>query len=377
MDIHLTVDSQSGVTIAEQIRQQLIWLITSGQLLPGQPLPSIRQLAFQTEVNLHTIRKVYLKLEEDGFVRTNRGKRAVVAAYTAASLAGIAGARRSHTIGVILPNLANPFYHQMLEGVDEIAGRDGCLVFVCSSRENPELVFRYLAQLSARHVDGIIVVSQDLGVKLPRASKEDGRSTLPIVMVDWPEADTDVVLLDLENAGYLATRHLVEHGHRRVGLLTVNKDAANITPVNLGYAKAMREFGIEPDTSLVVRTDGFDLESGAAGMLELLGLSAPPTAVFAISDTLAFGAMRTLRKRGLRIPGDVALTSFNDTYFAELADPPLTTVAVPVREMGLHAMKMLQEMIADSVPVERKVVFQASLVIRQSCGCKGSTCVEG
>ncbi len=368
-EIQLTIDPRSGTTLVEQIYQQLIWLITSGQMEPGQTLPPVRQLANQLAVNLHTIRKAYLKLEEDGFVRTSQGKRAVVISYTSSSLAEMAGAQRSHTVGVILPKLVNPFYHKFLDGVDEIARKAGSMVFVCSSREDPEQAFRYLSQLSAKHVDGIILVSQDLGENLPHVRAEHEQNALPIVTVDCPGADRDCVLLDLENAGYLATHHLVEHGHRRIGLLTFHHEASNVTPVNNGYKKALREAKIEPDPRLVVRVNGFDMGSGEAGMHEFLTRETCPSAFFAISDTLALGAIKALKSRGLHIPEDVALASFNDIDFAELVYPPLTTVAVPVRDMGMKAMEMLQEMIAGSMPGGRTVVLPASLVIRESCGC--------
>jgi DNA-binding LacI/PurR family transcriptional regulator len=271
---------------------------------------------------------------------------------------------------VILPSLANPFYHKFLDGVDEIARKAGSMVFVCSSREDPDQAFRYLSQLAAKHVDGIILASQDLGVILPQVRPEHEQMALPIVTVDWPGADRDCVLLDLENAGYLATRHLVEHGHRRIGLLTFNKEASNVTQINNGYEKALREAKIEPDPHLVIRVNGFDMGSGEAGMHEFLTREACPSAFFAISDTLALGAMKALRAQGLHIPTDIALASFNDIDFAELVDPPLTTVSVPVRDMGMKAMQMLQGMIAGSKPTGRKVVLPASLVIRESCGCK-------
>ena len=367
-----TIDPGSGVTLAEQIRQQLIWLITSGEIEAGETLPSIRLLASQLAVNLHTIRKVYSQLEQDGFVRTGHGKRAVVIPYTTTSLARIARVRRSHTIGVILPKLSNPFYHRFLDGVDEIARQAGSMIFVCSSREDPGEVFRCAAQLSARHVDGIIIVSQNPDVRLLQGEGEQVRPGLPVVTVDWPGVDRNVVLLDSENAGYLAAHHLVEHGHRRIGLLTVNFEAPNITPVNLGYEKALQEAGIRLDPRFVVRVDDFGIASGTAGMDRLLALPVRPTALFAIADTLALGAMRAIKKRGLRIPGDIALASFNNIEYSDLADPPLTTVDVPVREMGVKAMQMLQKLILGVTPRPKKVVLQASLVVRRSCGCKES-----
>jgi LacI family transcriptional regulator, repressor for deo operon, udp, cdd, tsx, nupC, and nupG len=334
-------------------------------------LPAVRRLAEKAAVNLHTVRSAYQKLEEDGFVITQPGKRAVIQRYHASHLGKIAGVERSHTIGVILPDMGNPFYHEFIRGVDEAARRDQNMLFVCNTNDDPEEAFRYLAQLSARHVDGILVASHSLPSKNMEITQEEDEALpgLPLVTVDWPEAEGWVVLLDLENAGYQATRHLLDHNHQRIGLITFSKQAANIRPVDQGYEQALRQAGIGLDPALIARVDGFGMEFGAAGARRLLALEQPPTALFAIADTLALGAMKAAREGGLRIPQDLALTSFNNITFAELTDPPLTTVDAPARQMGGRAMEMLQELIAGRRPVERKVLLKTALVIRQSCGC--------
>ena len=371
-DFKFSIDPKSGVTLTEQIRQQLIWLITSGQLIPGQPLPSIRRLADQLAVNLHTVRNAYQKLEEDGVIKINPGKRAVILPYDAQQLSVIANQQRSHTIGVILPSMSNPFYHEFIQGVDEIARQDQTLIFICNSNDDQEEAFRYLAQLSAKHVDGILLASHSLNTRIPRQVREEENANLPMVTVDWPGAEGYSVVFDYENAGYQATQHLLEHGHQRIGLITYDKEVANVQPVNRGYEKALQKADIELDLALIARVNGFGVQAGIAGARRLLSLDEPPTAIFSIADTLALGVMQAIKAADLHIPENVALTSFNNIAYAELADPPLTTVAAPVREMGVKAMEMLRDLIAGRNPAKRKVLLKTSLIIRQSCGCQVS-----
>jgi DNA-binding LacI/PurR family transcriptional regulator len=177
------------------------------------------------------------------------------------------------------------------------------------------------------------------------------------------------VLIDLENAGYLATRHLVEHGHRRVGFITVALESANVSPVNNGYRRALGEAGIEHDAKLVVSQLSFELQSGVEGGRKLLALEKPPTAIFAISDMLAIGAMQAIKSAGLRVPQDIALAGFNDIPLAGMVEPPLTTVSAPAQAAGREAMKMLGKLIIGERPERECVLLPTSLVVRQSCGC--------
>jgi DNA-binding LacI/PurR family transcriptional regulator len=258
--------------------------------------------------------------------------------------------------------MSNPFYHAFLQGVEDITHPDRSLLFVCNTHDDPQEAGRYFAQLSAKGVDGIILASHET------PAQAAGGAGLPFISVDWPPSRGYSVLIDLESAGYQATLHLAQHGHRRIGLITYGGDSANVIPVNAGYRRALHTAGLPSDPALVARVDGFGMVQGAAGARQLLALPHPPSAIFAIADLLALGALRAIRAAGLRIPQDIALASFNDIPQAELADPPLTTVAAPVRQMGVEAMKMLQALIAGDPPTQRRVMLPTTLVVRESCG---------
>jgi LacI family transcriptional regulator len=367
MDIldKITVNPRLNTTLTQQLTQQFTWLIASGQLRPGDRLPSVRQLAAHLTISVNTVRSVYQGLEADGLAETRHGAGTHVLSHDARRLAQIAAAVYSHTVGVILPSLANPFYHPFLEGVEEVTHRGLTMLFVCNTHDDPSEAWRYFAQLSAKHVDGIIVAAHDTaGFLAPGA----GAPLLPVVTVDWPQATGYTVMIDLEEAGYEATQHLLSHGHRRVGLITWERERANVLLVNAGYQRALREAGLASDPDLIARVPAFDMAAGAEGARRLLALNPPPTAIFAIADNLALGAMAAIKDAGLRIPRDLALASFNDIPAAALVDPPLTSVAAPVRAMGARAMRMLQDQIAGRVPAQARVVLPVSLVVRASCG---------
>jgi DNA-binding LacI/PurR family transcriptional regulator len=362
---HISIASPSGEPLVEQLHRQFTWQIASGQLKPGDRLPPIRQLARQLSINMHTVRSAYLRLEREGLVQARRGAGTRVLDFDPRNLIESAGHTRSYTIGVILPGMSNPFYHALLQGVEEEIDREHLLLFVCDAHEDPREFIRYFTQLSARNVDGVIVASCDVHQLLGPVPLPN----LPLVTVDWPGCAGSAVNFDLEHAGYLATHHLLAHGHKRIGLVTFAEDRANVLQSNAGYARALSEAGIALDESLIAREAGFDMACGELGAQHLMAQENPPSAIFSISDTLTLGVLKALKSTGVRVPEQVALASLNDIPVAGLISPGLTTVSMPARQVGLEAMKMLQELIEGSTLERRQVILSTELVIRESCGC--------
>ncbi len=366
----LSVNPKQEITLAHQLKQQLAWLVTSGALKAGDTLPALRLMAEHLAINLHTVRSAYHMLEVDGLVEIHQGREARVLAFDPRRVALSAAAIRTHTVGVIVPSLFNPFYHALLQGVSEEADLVQTLLFVCNSREDPAEAWRYYFQLAAHQVDGIIIAShhlEGLGSRTPGPNQTQLK-TLPVVGVDTPEFEGPAVVLDLERAGYQATQHLIQHGHRRIGLITYFSDLDNVLPVNAGYRRALQEAGIPKDPALSARVKGFDIASGAEGAQALISMAHPPTAIFAITDLLAAGALQALREKKYRVPQDMALIGFNDIPLAALLDPPLTSVAAPALQMGKAAMRMLQNLIEGKNLSQMEIKLPTSLVERQSCG---------
>ena len=359
----ISVDVQAALPPGTQLRQQLTWLIASGQLQAGDKLPPVRELAHQTAIHRNTVRAAYGQLQADGLVTLRQGRGTLVLPDDAWRFHPSPTHAPTFTVGVLVPGL-NPFYTPFLRGIEETA-RDGpWLLLVCYTHDQPELARRYWEQLIARQVDGLIVVP-----RLPESEADHGPLP-PVVRVDRPEAKGHAILLDSENAGFLATQHLLQHGHRRIGLLSGPLSWPNVRPCYTGYERALRAAGLAVDPDCVVEVPAFTVEAGQQAMQRLLERPDPPAALFGSADVLAIGAMRAIEERGLRVPEDVAVVGYNDIDLAALVKPALTTVAAPSYEMGVAAMTMLLDLLAGRPMKRRRVRLATRLVVRESCGCE-------
>jgi LacI family transcriptional regulator len=367
----ISINPQQGVTLARQVKQQITWLIASGKIQPGDRLPSVRRLAEHLSINMHTVRNAYSMLENEGLVTTRQGWGTKALAADPLQMAQSKVLVRSHTIGVILPSLINPFYHDFLQGIQEVADSDQSMIFVCNTQSEPLEGWRYVNQLLAKEVDGIIVTSQDIERFIPAnfASTREKPLGVPFVSVDWPDSNTYSVTIDLESAGYQATKHLIEHGHQRIGLITFGIEPEDFRLEDLGYRRALTEAGIQTDPDLIAQVQNFDASAGKQGAKKLLNLPEPPSAIFAITDLMAMGVIQEIKARGLRIPRDIALVGFNDIPLAAMLEPPLTSVSVSGYHMGVEAMKLLACLIRGEQPKRRKIITPTALISRQSCGC--------
>jgi len=277
--------------------------------------------------------------------------------------------KRTNTIGVIIPSWTNPFYHTIVEGIEDVLEEDQSLLFLCNTHDDPQNAWLEFSRLAAKEVDGIIVISHDIEEVLAPNFQDDLPTTgTPFVTIDWPNTRGFSVNLDLEGAGFQAAQHLIEHNHKKIGLITFSVDAANISAINRGFELGLSQAGILLEENHVMGVPGFDIEDGEYGVKKLLSLNDPPTAIFAVSDTLAIGAIKALKNAGLRVPQDMAVIGFNDTPLAQVIDPPLTTISAPSYELGQSATQILIKLI-NREPIEQKqIILSTSLTIRQSCG---------
>lgn len=367
---HLFIRRNQGITVALQIKQQVYWLVASGKLPVGEKLPPIRELASQLGLNLHTVRNAYHLLEAEGIVETRPGRGTRVLAYNPRKITEASLDFFSHTIGVIVPSWSNPFYHEFLAGVEEITEVNQSLIFLCNTHDDDAILWRDFSRLAAKQVDGILVASHDIYQFLPEDLDHQAAShNLPVVTVDYPGCRGYGVQIDLESVGYMATRHLVEHGHQRIGLITFNPLVPNVEPIVKGYQRALAEAKLKLSEDLIAVVPGFDKACGEQGAIRLLTNPRPPSAIFACSDLIGLGAMEAAVRIGLRIPEDLAVIGFNNIPVASLVEPGLTSVAAPTVELGREAMKMLQKLIERRLPEKKQISLPVNLVKRRSCGC--------
>ena len=277
-----------------------------------------------------------------------------------------ASALGSNTIAVLVGGL-DPFYLPLLRGIEDVAAEHGMLVLIGDVRDSPAVADVMVRRLAARGMAGIIAASVG-GVARGQGDGRRGVGRVPpTVYVDQPEKTGHVILFDGRAAGAAATRHLQDHGHHRIGIVTAPLAWTTVRQVYDGYAEALEERR-DFDPALVSEVDEFSIEAGRIGLARLLDLDDPPTAVFAAGEVLAHGVLQEARARGVAVPDDLAIAGCTDSPVAALVEPPLTMVAVPAREMGERAMRVLAKLIAGDDPRPRRAVLGVELVVRQSCG---------
>ena len=263
------------------------------------------------------------------------------------------------------------FLPGLLQGITRAARHYGYyLLFRPIEPDEPDDSYAELAR--GRHADGLILSGPRSDDTLLMDLYGEG---FPLVL-HGQLPGTDIPSVDVDNVrgAMQAVGHLLALGHQRIGIITNAPPAYTASQQRLeGYRRALEAAGIPFDESLV-RYGNFDEESGQAAMVSLLDLPHPPTALFVASDMVAVGALKAIQDRGLRVPEDVALVSFDDVTIARFVTPPLTTVRVPAFGLGWAAGELLIRIIEQDLPRELHVLLETELIVRGSCGA--STKVE-
>ena len=274
--------------------------------------------------------------------------------------------RRGHsnTLGMIVPDNVNPFFAEIARGIEDISFKHGYSLILCNSDANLEKELLYSGVLADKQVDGIIFVAAGLSAEHVQSLHQ---RQIPVVIVDReiPEAQSDSVLANHEMGGWLATQHLLEQGHRRIGCITGPAQLSSSADRTNGYRRALTEAGITPDESLILAGD-FRYESGYQAVQRLLVHETPPTAVFAGNDLMAIGAISGAADKGYSVPQDFSVIGFDGVPLTSFTNPPLTTVAQPMYEMGGLAAVLLLERIQGSKVTPIRRVLNTRLVVRRS-----------
>lgn len=277
--------------------------------------------------------------------------------------------RTSHTIGLVVDNIANPFFAEMAKGIEDLAGSKGYSLFLCNTDQSFSRGLNHLAVLQKRGVDGIIYASIGLDAEgvLPariRALQKDGVATV-LVGQQAPGQESNVIRTDDEAGADQAGAHLIGLGHRRIAYVGGPDTFINRLRQK-GFERACREHGLAIDPGLMV-TSNFRVEGGLTATKALLSTPERPTAVFLANDLMAIGAVQAAKEAGLRVPQDLAVVGFDDISLASYLDPPLTTVRMPKYELGRQAVAKLLQIMAGASP-GGEVILATELVVRRSSG---------
>src|SRR5256886_3756220 len=272
--------------------------------------------------------------------------------------------RPTLVLAVVIPDITNPFFAALFRGVEDGASPRGYNVLLCNTDGSPERQRSHLQSLHARQVDGVILASTFLKDPAVRWLRHQH---VPYVLVNRysDEAHDPFVGSDDVVGGRIATAHLAELGHRRIGHLAGKTTVSTGLLRRRGYLAALAERGLSTDPRLVVES-GYTEEGGARAAERLLALDDRPTAIFAVTDMTAVGAFGVARRMGMRIPEDVAIVGYNDIPLASPIVPGLTTVHVPIHEFGSVASRLLLEQIQTGEPSQRRVIFNPELIVRGS-----------
>ncbi len=283
--------------------------------------------------------------------------------YRASAVARGLVTRRTRTIGLVVTTVADPFASEVVCGVEQTANDHGYSVFLADSHADPERERKVVRAFAERRVDGILVTSSRVGALYLPMLKE---MEVPIVLVNdqHPGAFVHSVMIANFEGMRAVAEHLLGLGHRRIAYLGdqfgYQSDAERLA----GYRAALEAAGLSAAPELIAH--GNSKPDAAMAAMERL-LAARPTAVCCYNDMTALGALRQIRARGLRVPEDFSVTGFDDLFFAEYLQPPLTTVRQPMRRMGQLAMESLLRLMEgeESVP---QIRVEAELVVRASTG---------
>lgn len=271
--------------------------------------------------------------------------------------------RRTDTIGIMMADISEPFYAQIIKGMEYVANRTGHTLLFSNSYESVEHNRVLQKMIFAERVDGLIIVGSNIQEK--NFVYDLLQEKIPFVLIERSFSDPNINCLWVDNiyGAYLATRHLIERGHRRIAHLAGNLYNQVTLDRIEGYKKALAEAGIGFSQEWVHPSNFTSL--GAYGATQEI-LRQDCTAIFAASDTMAYGALQAITEHGLTVPGDLAVVGFDDLDFSELTHPQLTTIRQPRHAMGVQSMELLTAILRGECENGAKICLTPELIIRRS-----------
>ncbi|MBU2439328.1 LacI family transcriptional regulator, partial [bacterium] len=263
--------------------------------------------------------------------------------YTPNAIARGLKTKRTHTLGMLIPDITNPFFAEIARGVEDAANKNDFNIILCNTDDRLKKERTYLEILRGKRVDGLILGTAHIKDK---SILELEKNNFPYILVsrNIEELDKNCVIVDDEAGGIMATEYLIKLGHRRIAHITGPLKTRSALNRLKGYKLAFKKYEIEYRDELVGEGD-FRIKGGYQVMKRFLKLAEPPTAIFAANDLLALGAMQAIQKKNFHIPEDFSVIGFNDIELASFVYPALTTIRQPMLEMGALAVKMLLRII--------------------------------
>lgn len=283
--------------------------------------------------------------------------------YVPSAVARSLKAKTTATIGLLVPNSLNPYFAELARGIEDYCERNGYCVILCNSDDNPDKQRSYLRVLLEKRIDGLIVASAggDSGLAQGLAGVKT-----PMVIVDrgLEGVDADLVRIDHEYGAYLATRHLLELGHRDIATIGGPASTSVAQMRQAGFARALKEAGIEVSPSRMLESDF--TSTGGYNAASVLLERKPPSAIFAGNDMIGIGVLRAAAERNVRVPAELSVIGFDDIQMSRYVYPALTTVGQSILQLGEMAAEVLLRRIATPGLATDQRIVTPSIVLRES-----------
>lgn len=328
---------------------------------------SIRQVAKQVGVSTATVSRA---LERPHLVAEATRQKILAAVsklgYTPNLQARQLRTRRSHMVLVLVPDIGNPFFSEIIKGMEQVAHARGYSLLLGDTHDDVEREQNYASRAIARQADGVITLSAR--VPFRNARELTRRGALPPLVNACEclaKASFPTVHIDNAAAAEKMTQFLLDLGHRRIGFVTGPMTSPLSVERLKGFRRALRAARIEDRTELIANGD-FTAESGVAAAQRFLSLRAMPSAVFCSNDEMALGVIQGLKLRNLRVPEDVSVAGFDDIHLARFLEPALTTILQPKLDIGRESMQILCDLLDGRQPESLEHILPFQLVVRDS-----------
>lgn len=329
---------------------------------------SIKDVARLAGVSTATVSRA---IADPGKV-TERTREKVMAAvkqsgYVTNSLARSFRTNRNNSVVVLVPDITNSFFSNIIQGIEEVARKGGYRILLGDMQNEPANARAYGDLCAQRQADGLISLGRTIPFAYSKSRKSLDPKWPPLVMACEYDDLIPVPGVRIDNYGAAldGVRYLARQGHRRIAYINGPADSPLCRDRLRGYRKGMAEVGVRATRALEYCGD-FSLDSGAQAARELVQAAKLPTAIFAANDAMAIGALQVLKTRGIQVPRDVSLMGFDDIKFAAYCDPPLTTIRQPRREIGALSMQMMVDLLSGKPVSSDGRELPHELVIRES-----------
>ena len=328
-------------------------------------MATMKDVAQLAGVSTATVSRALMNPEKVSSVTRKRVEDAVLeAGYSPNSLARNLRRNESKTIIAIIPDICDPYYTEIIRGIEDAAMEHGYIVLLGDSGQQRRPESALVNMVFTKQADGMLLLGTDLPFDV---SKPEQKNLPPMVMACEfaPELELPTVHIDNLTSAFEVVNYLTQLGHKRIAQISGPEASTLCKFRQQGYQQALRRAGIAMNPTYSSSGE-FTFAAGAKSVRQLLSLPEPPTAIFCHTDVMAIGAIQEAKRLGLRVPQDLSVVGFDDIEFAQYCDPPLTTISQPRYEIGRQAMLMMLEILRGHDVRAGSHLLETQLVIRQS-----------